>query len=160
MDKRSLLNAVIEVLEKDLRMIFEASNEARSAATDPQAKAEHKYDTRGLEQSYLADGLGKRMAEVMSNISLLKSMPLVAYNQSSPIEVSAVVEVENEEGERQSFFILPVRGGIKISDSTGTIVTLSPESSLGAGLLSKTQGDAVEITIKHKKVFYTIVSVR
>ena len=74
MSKSELVKQVIAALKNDLDLAVQASSAAREAATDAQAKAEHKYDTRGLEQSYLADGQSRRASELIESIALLESI--------------------------------------------------------------------------------------
>ena len=51
MNKQKLVNAIIEKLRDDLALYHKAADFARAEATHEQSKAEHKYDTRGLEAS-------------------------------------------------------------------------------------------------------------
>jgi len=160
MNKQSLLNAVVEILEKDLQAIVDASSVARKAATEGEAKAEHKYDTRGIEQSYLADGQARRGAELMESIAHLKALPLLNFQKSSPVQISAIVEVESEREDFQLFFILPSRGGIKVDFEGQEILTLSPDSPMGENILGKFTGDEFEVKLKNKIHSYSIRSIR
>lgn len=159
MNKRELLNLLIAGLKVDLQLIVDASHSARQAATDPQAKAEHKYDTRGLEQSYLADGQSRRASELMESLSILESMTLKSFGPTSPVEVSAVVELEDEDGEVQRFFVVPRRGGIKLQYDNQEYITLSLDSPMGESILLKSVGDSIEVRVKSKTISYTILSI-
>jgi transcription elongation GreA/GreB family factor len=158
MSKSELVKQVIAALKNDLDLAVQASSAAREAATDAQAKAEHKYDTRGLEQSYLADGQSRRASELIESIALLESMPIQSYRSHEPIGISAVVELESEEGEIQRFFLIPRKGGIKVKWKRLDCITLSIDSPLGERLLSKSLGDSIEVKVKAKTTIYTIVS--
>jgi hypothetical protein len=63
MNKRAVLKKIIAKLTGELEVYFRAAEYARAEATHEQNKAENKYDTRGLEASYLARGQSKQAAE-------------------------------------------------------------------------------------------------
>ena len=56
MNKRAILKKITDKLIGELEVYFRAAEYARDEATHEQNKAENKYDTRGLEASYLARG--------------------------------------------------------------------------------------------------------
>ena len=60
MDKQSLHQALLMRLRADLELLERAAHTAREAATHEESKAENKYDTRGLEASYLGRRAGSR----------------------------------------------------------------------------------------------------
>ena len=56
MNKRALIKKIVARLTDELEVYFRAAHASRAEATHEQSKAENKYDTRGLEASYLAHG--------------------------------------------------------------------------------------------------------
>lgn len=54
--KSELLELIRAELRARLDRLAKAAMDAHAAATDPGSKAESKYDTRSLEESYLATG--------------------------------------------------------------------------------------------------------
>ena len=62
MNKRAIIKKIIAKLTGELEVYFRAAQYARDEATHEQNKAENKYDTRGLEASYLARGQSKQAA--------------------------------------------------------------------------------------------------
>lgn len=56
MDKRALIKKIVAQLEAELALLTKAARSAHAEATHESSKAENKYDTRGLEASYLARG--------------------------------------------------------------------------------------------------------
>ena len=58
--KEAVVKKIIERLQADLELYFKAARAAHFEATHEQSKAENKYDTRGLEASYLARGQSKQ----------------------------------------------------------------------------------------------------
>src|ERR1035441_7754904 len=69
MNKRALIKKIIARLTDELAVYFRAANASRAEATHEQNKAEGKYDTRGLEASYLARGQSRQAAEIESAIA-------------------------------------------------------------------------------------------
>src|SRR4051812_31278987 len=56
MTKEELVKAIIAKLNHNLGILERAARAAHAEATHESSKAENKYDTRGLEASYLAGG--------------------------------------------------------------------------------------------------------
>ena len=69
MDKQVLVATIIAQLEKTLQGTTQAALEAAQSATDDEAKSESKYDTRGLEASYLASGQAHYAKELKEPVS-------------------------------------------------------------------------------------------
>ena len=63
MNKRALIRKIVARLTEELEFYFRAAQASRAEATHEQSKAENKYDTRGLEASYLARGQSKQAAD-------------------------------------------------------------------------------------------------
>ncbi|HLS28905.1 MAG TPA: hypothetical protein VK041_09660, partial [Opitutales bacterium] len=72
MDKNDLLEALIGTLKEELRKSVDASKDAAGYATDDQARAESKWDTQGIEASYLAAGQAGQARQWAEAISLLE----------------------------------------------------------------------------------------
>jgi transcription elongation GreA/GreB family factor len=148
MNKSALLNAIIEILQNEESSIISAALTAKTAATEVEAKPENKYDTRGLEQSYLAAGQARRAAELKNTIIHFKNLIPAIYEKSDAIDLTALVDIESDDGEIKTYFILPERGGIPIHFENREIHTLSFDSPLGQVLMGKTSGDFFELKSK------------
>ena len=148
MNKRKLLEQVITLLEEELRILITAAQDAREASTHEESKAEDQYDTRGLEASYIAGAQAERSMEMTKSIEALKQLKLEDFDEDTPIGTTAVVELEDDEGDIKYFFILPQQGGMKLKSNGKNIQTLSPEAPLGAALIQKHQGDSIELKLK------------
>ena len=64
MNKRALIKKIIAQLASGLDAYVRAARAAHAEATHEQSRAENKYDTRGLEASYLARGQSQQAAEI------------------------------------------------------------------------------------------------
>ena len=70
MNKQVLLHLIVAQLKESRDALVRAANAAHEEATHEESTAENKYDTRGLEASYLAEAQSRRVAEVDKTIHL------------------------------------------------------------------------------------------
>ncbi|HEY5621264.1 MAG TPA: hypothetical protein VIR77_01550 [Pontiella sp.] len=139
MDKKKLLKAVQEALEEELRRQLAAQQTAAAGATHVEARAETKWDTCGLEQSYLARGHAKQFEVLARQVEELRSYMPPCFS-GKPIGPGALVETEMD-GETLLFFLLHCGGGIEFDADGCKITVITPESPVGAALAGKEQGD-------------------
>lgn len=146
LDKNKLRELVIEKLEEDLEVLIRSANEAKDFATDEEAKAENKYDTKGLEASYLAGAQAKRAKELAAKIDRLKKASLESGSQK--VAAYTLLEVEVSDHSVEYYFILPEIGGIEIDVAGAKIMSLSLESPLTKKFLGREVED--EVSFKSK----------
>ncbi len=139
MKKKVILEAVLAELESDLHRLHAANEDASAGATSSEARAETKWDTCGLESSYLARGHAMQFEALATNVHELRATPLVSFDDK-PIAEGALVEVE-QSGEMMLFFLLPCGGGVEVTVEKREITVITPESPVGAALLNKKPGD-------------------
>ena len=156
--KRKLIDAVIERLRADLGLYYRAAVAARAEATHEQSKAEHKYDTRGLEASYLARGQSRQVAEIEAAIEKFEKMQLRDFEKADPIDLGAVVELASGK-DRNLYFLGPRAGGTEIVFEKNEILVITPESPLGAQLMGKKQGEKHRLEIAGQKQEISIAAV-
>jgi hypothetical protein len=82
---------------------FRAAQFSRAEATHESSKAESKYDTRGLEASYLARGQSKQAAELEAAIAEFEKLPAKKFAAGEPIGLGALVELETRRRKRHLF---------------------------------------------------------
>src|SRR3954469_3003511 len=97
-NKQAVVRKIVAALTEELERFAKAARASHAEATDPQSKAEHKYDTRGLEAAYLAGGQARKVAELEDNIAQFQKLRLMEFGPQSPIDLSALVEVEMRGG--------------------------------------------------------------
>lgn len=144
MNKRVLIQKIIAQLDAELAAYAVSARAAHADATHEQSRAENKYDTRGLEASYLARGQSRQAAETEQARAMFAALELRDFGPEDPIDLSALVEVERG-GERDWFFIGPRAGGIEIADGKRTVLLITPQSPLGAQLVGLRQGDRFQL---------------
>jgi hypothetical protein len=140
MDKSRILEAVLGALKDELRRQLAAQESAAAGATHVEAKAETKWDTCGLEQSYLARGHARQFEALAKQVEDLRTFVPRDFS-GKPVGVGALIEAEIE-GEMLFFFLLECGGGTEVVVDGREINVITPESPVGAALLGKRAGDA------------------
>lgn len=154
--KSKLVAEIILSLEKDLALLQAAALEAREAATHEESKAEDKYDTRGLEASYLAGAQAKRAAELEELIFFYRHLKLPEL-RGAAIGATALVELESG-GQRSHYFIVPKGGGKRFKIEDQDILVITPVSPLGAELLGRTVNESFTVLSPKGQSEYEIVN--
>ncbi len=139
MNKTALLRAVITELENDLRRQQAANTQASAGATDGEARAETKWDTCGLESSYLARGHAMQFKALVADMETLRTFMIPVY-AGLPIGIGALVEAELDK-EKLLFFLLPCAGGTELQADGQEVTVITSSSPVGAALLDKKKGD-------------------
>lgn len=158
MNKRALIKKIVAKLVEELETYFRAAQFSRAEATHESSKAENKYDTRGLEASYLARGQSKQAAELKSAIAEFEKLPVKKFAADEPVDLGALVELQHG-GECSCYFIGPRAGGTEIVHDKREILVITPQSPLGAQLVGKRAGEPLQLTIGGGKQSAKIVSV-
>ena len=157
-NKRELIRQVIEQLSAELELLSRAARAAHAEATHEQSKAEDKYDTRGLEASYLARGQSRQAAEIEQAITEFEKLPLRDFGSSDPIDVGAFVELSGKR-EKSYYFIGPRAGGTEVNHDGKEILVITPQSPLGQQLVGRTQGDRIKLEIAGSRDEFRVTQV-
>ena len=159
MNKQSVCQLILQQLREDLEVAVRAAQTAYETATHEENIAENKYDTLGLEASYLATGQARRMEEIRQSLTLCQNLTLRAYDDQRGIEVGALLGLEDETGREQWLFLAPDAAGLKV-DLVGQLITvITPRSPLGKSLLGKFEGDEVEILVAGTRQQFAVTEV-
>jgi hypothetical protein len=157
-DKKALVEKIIEKLETERKSLAEAARNTYEAATHEEAQAEDQYDTRGLEASYLAGAQAKRVGELEQFILTLRFLDMTNFNEDTPISSTALVELDHD-GKIVWAFLLPSGGGMTV-EFNGTLVQIvTPKSPLGEALITRKAGDLALVDTGRETREYEIVSV-
>lgn len=148
MNKRALIRKIVVQLAEELQIYFRAAAASRTEATHEQSKAENKYDTRGLEASYLARGQSRQAAEIQDSIAAFENLAPRRFADAEPVDVGAFVELDTD-GEKDAYFIGPRAGGTEVIHDRRTVLVITPESPLGKQLMGRKQGETVKIILGH-----------
>jgi transcription elongation GreA/GreB family factor len=157
-NKRAILNKIIARLAGELEIYFRAAQFSRAEATHESNKAENKYDTRGLEASYLARGQSKQLADLEAAIAEFEKLGVKKFSATDAIGVGALVELE-QGGGRDFYFLGPRAGGTEIEHDRKEILVITPQSPLGEQLVGKKSGDTFSLKLGRETRIARIVGV-
>ena len=145
MDKISVIESLKSRLKSQLDRALAAVESAAEGATGDDAKAESKYDTRGLEASYLAAGQAGQAEELGRVFGVIERFEFRDFsNPGEPIDVGALVKTDFE-GEEDWYLIAPGGGGLECESNTGESITiLATGALLASKLIGKTAGEQLE----------------
>jgi len=158
MNKRALIQKIVKRLGVELSVYFRAAQNSRAEATHEQSRAESKYDTRGLEASYLAYGQSRQAAELETAIAEFEKLDVRKFAAGDAVGVGALVELEAG-GETAYYFIGPRAGGTEVVQDKKEVLVITPQSPLGAQLMEKKAGDRPQLLLAGRKQPSCIVSV-
>ena len=158
MNKRLLVKKITAKLVEELAVYLRAAQFSRAEATHESNKAENKYDTRGLEASYLARGQSRQAAELEDAIVEFEKIGGRKFAAGDAIAVGALVELE-QGGETFFYFIGPRAGGTEVIHDKKEILVITPQSPLGEQLAGKKTGEQPQIKIGKELRAVKIVSV-
>lgn len=136
MNKKIIVELIIKKLTADLDIYFRAASSASDEATDEHNKPEGKYDTRGLEASYLAHGQSKQALQTKADIDAFENLVVFPHEKTHPIDVGTLVEL-NFQGESIHYFLGPSAGGTEIEFEDIEVSVVTPFSPLGKVLMGK-----------------------
>jgi len=156
-NKQHLLDDIIESLETLYQDAFDAAMRAYDTATNEESEAENKYDTLGLEASYLAQGQSKRVTECEADLNTYKKFKISESDSKNNIGIGSIIYMLDECDKALILFLGPTAGGlnVKIDDTNVTIIT--PSSPLGKILIGHSVDDEVELKLGDTKKHYTIM---
>jgi hypothetical protein len=157
-DKKALVEKIIEKLEAERTALASAARSTYEAATHEESEAEDQYDTRGLEASYLAGAQAKRVAELEQFILMLRFLDVKNFGEDTPISSTALVELDHE-GKISWCFLLPSGGGMTLDFDGIQIQIITPKSPLGEALMTRKAGDVALVDTGRETREYEIVSV-
>ena len=159
MNKSEIIQKFIAAIESELSVLKTAAKDTANYATDPENKPENKYDTRGLEASYLAGAQAQRVAEMQDVLLCFKSTALKIFHAGAVIAITALVEVILNE-KTNYLLIMPLGGGQTIKFTDQSIQVVTPASPLGKALIGQQTGVTITILAGGQKREYEIASIQ
>jgi transcription elongation GreA/GreB family factor len=139
-NKRRLIEKIIAHLDGELQRYASAARSAQADATDDQSRAENKYDTRGLEASYLAHGQSRQALETEQARQQFAALVLRDFDPGEAIGLGALIALDDC-GERLFYFIGPSAGGTEVLHEDREVMVITALSPLGRQLVGKRQGE-------------------
>ena len=158
MNKTSLLTQIVAALGESLEVLERAARASHAEATHESSRAESKYDTRGLEASYLAGGQARQAREIMDSMKTYGTLAPRDFAPGDLIDLTAVVKLETD-GAPAMYFIGPKSGGVEVVFNGEEITVITPQSPLGQNLMGKKAGQSWAVKDGRVSVKYRIAKV-
>ncbi|MES2594458.1 MAG: transcription elongation factor GreAB [Verrucomicrobiota bacterium] len=144
MTKSDVLTAILARLEIELEALLKGAKASFAAATDPDSKAENKYDTRTLEASYVARGQAQRVTELQEAVRAFGAFHTGGRADHGAVRQGSLVGLELG-GSVDHYFIGPAEGGLEITVDGREVMVITPASPLGARLMGKEAGEKMQL---------------
>lgn len=144
MTKPAILELIIATLSAELETLTRAAKDAFAAATDPDSKAENKYDTRTLEASYVARGQAQRVADLQESIHHFRALSGRLLTPPDQVDLGSLVVLETPGG-LAHYLVGPSAGGTEVSADGVEVMVITPSSPLGQKLMGRVPGTSIEL---------------
>ncbi|KJZ10720.1 hypothetical protein TW85_19370 [Marinomonas sp. S3726] len=156
MNKPQIIDAIVSMLEKRFETAAAAALQAYEAATDKETVAENKYDTFGLEASYLAHGQSQRVIECENDLKHFLATDFKVFREDDEIAMGALIRLTHDSGKVMNCFISPCAGGqaFECGEMNGILIT--PNSPMGKSLMGSFLEDEIKVAIGHETKYYEI----
>ncbi len=148
MNKLNVITRIIQTLKVELETSVERAKESFDAATDDESRGDGKYDTRGLEASYLAGGQAQQAKELADALDRFEQLKTTSYIEapSKSICLGSLFEISTENGKVKTwYFLANDRGGVEIEEGGVLITVLTLHSPLGASFIGASVGAKVSM---------------
>jgi len=152
MNKQELVGQLEAQLLKQAREAGRSATECASEARSGASSKEKTVDSRvAMEYASLARGQKQRAEKASAELRSLQGFVPRKLSSRAPIDVGAVVEIEDEEsGEGRTFFLAPVGAGMTLlgPGGDGHLSVVTPVSPIGRAVRGRHLGEIVDVTVK------------
>jgi transcription elongation GreA/GreB family factor len=155
--KKQIIFELISRAKNELALLEASAKSNRDYATDPEFRAESKYDTRGLQASYLASAEAKRVEELKLEIQILEEVDVEASLKFGEISIGALVELLHQNQSRK-YFLIPTAGGTMVKVDNEAVLVVSVFSPIGDALLGLKRGDEFDVETPKEIRHYQVLS--
>ena len=141
MTKEQALDALEATIKEKWQDAKKAFDTSRASVTSDQSKQESKYDTRGLEESYLAHGLAQSVMDLEEALSHLNTCRMSA--RSETVQLGSLIHCRGTQGQSIYFLLSSSGGGIEAESEGNEVTIITPESPLAKNLTGKVSGESI-----------------
>lgn len=156
LDKSLLIKHILVQLEASHQLAVSAALQAYNTATDDENIAENKYDTLGLEASYLAQGQARRVAELENDLDIYSKLSPRYFSAGSPVSIGSLVTVVTNKGDKKYYFLGPAAGGLTLNIDGQEVSVISPSTPLAQSLIGKEIGDEVTLKLNKQSLIFEV----
>ena len=159
MDKELLHQTILAELNSLRQDAINSAMQAYNTATHEENVADNKYDTLGLEASYLAHGQAKRVATCEASLTAFAELKTTHFTQQTAISLGALTYLMDDNDVEQILFLSPVSGGVKVNVSGLSITLITPSAPLGKKIMGCYVDDEIDIELAGQKNHYYITAI-
>jgi transcription elongation GreA/GreB family factor len=159
LNKPAVVELIVAKLKVDLDVLQRAAQTAYETATHEENIAENKYDTLGLEASYLATGQARRVEEIRQSLVQFQTLTLRTFDAQRGIQMGDLISLEDDNGSQQLLFLGPDAAGLKVTLEDQFVTVITRHAPLGKSLQGKAVGDEVEITINGARQSFEVTGI-
>ena len=161
MTKQELLQHVIKALIQSKKSAEQSFAVTKQAAIEAPGAMQSHSDTTKSQMGNFAEKVQESIIEKDHAINTLQTMARSDLSSDlSNIRIGSVAEVLTETNERETYFMLPVGGGIKVTDGNRTISVITPRAPLAIALIGKKQGETIKLQVGSRQRKLTIISIQ
>jgi len=154
MNKEALLKMIVDEMQIKLDAALSEVKSAKEAATHEESKPENKYDTRGLEATYIAQAQAGRASQLKEDLYNLSKVDLSPKHEKVGMG-SVVTVLYCQQNLEKTFFILPA-GGTRVVFDGLEVKSISVTSPVGKLLIKKAIGDEIKFRSEELEILQII----
>lgn len=155
MDKQEVIAHIKRILNENLEVAKKSYDLSKNDLTELPTRNESRYDTMGIETSWLADGLADRISELERDIYEIDKLKIPA-NKNIVLICSLVYLKNITDNKDEKYIILPAGGGQEIPYNGTPIQIISNNAPLSQSLFGKKKGDRVELVLPKRIIEYIV----
>lgn len=140
--KKRVLEKAKSQIHKNLEVLRRAAADTHANSTSAESKPEGKYDTRGLEASYLAGAQAEQVAMAEEGVQKLDNLTI--EDEPDMVLMGSLVVVSTDTAEL-SYLVLPTGGGMQIEQEDETILVITPNSPIGRLIMGVELGTLISL---------------
>ncbi len=144
-DKSAVHEAVLAAIKTRLRQTQDNLRRTHAAATHEESRADNKYDTRGLEMSYLATGMTDRVAELRQVLSAYHFWTLPP--RADVVRPGGLVRLIDDDGQALCCYVAPYGSADTVHVDGVQVRVITLKAPLGRALVGKREGDDVIVKV-------------
>jgi len=159
MDKKALIEQVVEKLQKEVTELEESMMSMKQAAIEAPGAMQSHSDTTKFQMNALKDDVEKQLSTKNKELEILEKFGIMSASSSKEIQSGSLVKIWDGEKEINYLF-LEGGSGIHIEDESGNkFIVVGESSPMGKVLAGKKVGDEIVTQFGSKERSINIVDV-
>ena len=153
---------IMQALNNTHKNAIAAAKRAHETATSKESVAKSKYETFGLEASYLAHGQSVRVAQCKADIDAFEAMFTTMASlpiKADKVALGRLIELIDNNDKSHFYFIGPSAGGLKVECSQYCFMVVTPASPLGKAMMNRQLGEEFVLNVMQQQTEFEIVSI-